>query len=80
MDQGKFKEKDSENLAMLLNFIAEKAKFQVDVKDTIKFYGLLVWAQTELSKKIKDNILEVLAVHEPEPEPKKPARRTKASK
>lgn len=81
MDKG-FKEKDLENLTKLLNFIAEKAEFKVNVKETISFYGLMAWAQQELMKKIKDNILEIKKVHEPveEPveQPKRAARKSKS--
>lgn len=64
LDASKFKEKDLENLTKLLNFIAEKGKFKLTVKDTITFYGLMAWAQQELRKKVQDNIFEYAKVHE----------------
>lgn len=80
MDAGRFKEKDSENLVRLLNFIASNAKFNLEIKEVIELYGLMAWAQQELKAKIDGHILEVKAVYEAEPEPKKPARRSRAKK
>jgi hypothetical protein len=78
-DKNKFKEADAEKMVELLNFIAKEAVFKdIDVQKTIKFYGLLSWAQGQLLSKIKDNILEVVAVHTPKPEPKKKAAKAKA--
>lgn len=62
-------DKDKEKIVELLNFIAVKAKFEMDVKECIKFYGLLNWAQQELIRKIDMSILEVKAIREPEPAP-----------
>jgi len=72
MLKSSFTDKDSANLVKLLNFVADKAKLNLEVKDVIEFYGLLVWAQNDLKKKIEQNVLEVLAVKEPAPatEPK----------
>ncbi len=67
MSPNSFKEKDSKNLVKFLNLIADKGKFELEVKEVIEFYGLLAWAQQELKKKIESNIVEVLAVHEPTP-------------
>lgn len=80
MIEHKFKEKDSENLVKLLNMLGEKAKFKLNVKETITLYGLLAWAQHDLKKKIDANILEVRAVREPEPveQPKRTARKAKS--
>lgn len=64
-----FKDKDKENLVRLLNFIADKAKFKIGVKEAIEFYGLLSWAQKELLQKIDANIAEVIKVHPPLPAP-----------
>lgn len=72
-----FTEKDLENLAKLLNLVAERAVFKdLSVKDVITTYGLFAWAQKDLIKKIEDHILEVKALREikpqePEPKPKK---------
>lgn len=76
MDKTSFKDKDAENLAKLLNIVAEKADFNLKVKEVIELYGLLAWAQQDLMKKIKEHVLEVRAVHEPE----KKTRTGKASK
>lgn len=73
--KNRFTETDSEKLVKFLNFIAVEAKFtDMDVKKTIELYGLLNWAQQVLGPKIKDNILEVVAVHEPKPEENKPKK------
>ncbi len=79
---GSFEEKDKERLVEFLNFVAKNAKFEMQVPDIIKFYGLLNWAQQALLKKVNDNILEVKAIHEPEPkpEPRKARGRKAASK
>lgn len=73
-----FTEKDKDNLIEFLNFISDKASFTLNTKETIKFYGLLAWAQKELVPKIDANILEVKAVKEmpaeSEAEPEKPKK------
>ena len=66
LDRNKFSEKDSENLVKLLNFVAQKGKFTLDVKEVIELYGLMAWAQQELKAKIEANILEVKSIKEPE--------------
>ena len=71
-----FKEKDSENLVKLLNFIAKKGKFELEIKEVIELYGLMAWAQQELKSKIDNNILEVKDVKEPV----KPSRKRRGSK
>ena len=58
-----FIEKDRDNLVEFLNFVSDKAKFELGTKEVIKFYGLLAWAQKDLMPKINANILEVKAVH-----------------
>jgi len=76
----KFSEADVEKAVEFLNFIAMEASFKdMDVKKTIKFYGLLSWAQGQLVNKLKANILEVVAVHSPAPaEPTKAKKAAKA--
>lgn len=69
--EGKFTDKDVERLTSFLNFVAKKGKFELDVKEVIDFYGLLAWAQKDLIKKMKDNILEVIDVVEPTKKSKK---------
>jgi hypothetical protein len=69
-----FEEKDKENLVEFLNFIAKKAKFEVDVQEVIKFHGLLSWAQQSLLKKINQNILGEVKLHENVLPPKEKAK------
>lgn len=80
MDQNKFSQKDSENLVKLLNFINDNAEFKLKVTGVVEFFGLLAWAQKELKPKLDANILEVLAVREPEPKEEKKPRAGRASK
>lgn len=75
--ENKFSEKDKANLVEFLNFVAEHAKFEMNVKEIIRFYGLLAWAQQELARKIEDNLLEVKAVHEPTKAAPRPKARKK---
>ena len=79
MNKYNFSEKDLENITKLLNFIAKNAEFTMNTAQVIEYFGLMAWAQKELVMKIKENILEVKAIHEPVPEPKKPARRSSKS-
>ena len=74
----KFSDKDSENLVRFLNFVADKAKFELKVKEVIEFYKLLAWAQTELKQKLEANIMGEYKLHEPEPKPAKPKAKAKA--
>lgn len=69
MEGLKFSEKDSEKVIEFLNFIATKASFNnLSVADTIKFYGLLVFCQKDLLKKIEANIFQVESItHKEEP-------------
>lgn len=80
MTQKSFKEKDSENIVKLLNFISDKARFNLDVKETITLYGLMAWAQQDLKPKIDAHVMEVKRVvenPEPKPEPKKRSSKKK---
>lgn len=78
--ENSFKERDKENLIDLLNFLGEKARFDLNTKEVIKFFGLLAWAQKELVPKVDQHILEVKRIVQapqpsPEPEPKKRGRK-----
>lgn len=64
--KNKFNKEDSLKAVKFLNFIAKKAKFNLDTQEVIDYYKLLSWAQTELVPKIDANILEVIAMHKPE--------------
>jgi len=74
---GNFQEKDVENLVEFLNLLATKSELNgMTFKDSIRFYGLLSWAQQSLLEKIKSNILEVVSTKElkPEEQPKTKSR------
>lgn len=72
-----FTSKDTEKLVELLNTVALQAKFKdLDVKEIIRIYGLLNWAQKDLLIKIESNIIEVKSIRKLEEE--KPAKKAKA--
>lgn len=68
-----FAEKDYEDSVKFLNFISQKAKFDIDVKDIAEFHRLLIVQQGSILPKIKSNILEVRALHEAPKENSPPA-------
>jgi len=75
-----FTEKDTANLVEFLNMVAQRAKFEdLKVKEVIRLYGLLSWAQKDLLNKIESNILEIKEVRQMVKEEEKPAVK-KASK
>jgi len=76
----KFEEADKEKLVEFLNFVTAHATFTLDVKEAIKLRDHLAWCQQSLLKKINDNIVGDMKVHENviKPEPKKKSK--KASK
>lgn len=51
-----WKSGDAEQLVKLLNFVAQKAKFEVSVGEIIEFYRLLNWAQMDLKPKIEKSV------------------------
>lgn len=62
----KFNEDDLKKVVEFLNTVAQKAEFKLKTEEIIKYYGLLSHMQKEIVPKIKENILEVVAVHESE--------------
>jgi len=64
----KFKDEDKTKLVEFLNFIAKNAKFDLDTKEIIRFYGLLTFMQKELLAKVDSNIMEIKRVIEAEKE------------
>ena len=66
----KFDDKDLQNSKDLLNFINTHGKFNISVKETIEFFRLLSWAQQVLTKKISENIVGDIKVHEAPVKPK----------
>lgn len=79
MSPGSFTEADQEKAIELLNFVAKNAVFkELETNQVIEYFKLLSWAQQELVPKLKANVLEVKAVREQKPEPKKTRRRIKS--
>lgn len=72
MKQKTFEEKDKENLVKLLNMMHSKIQ-NLDGKEALEYHKLLSWAQQILLKKINDNIMGEMKVHEiPEEKSEKP--------
>lgn len=66
-----FKDEDKEKVILFLNMVAEKAKFNdIDIKEIIRFYGLLSYMQSSLLSKIEANTLEIEGVRELKKDPK----------
>lgn len=61
-----FTEEDKKKVIEFLNFVASKAKFEVDTQEVIAYFKSLSYMQQELIPKISSNILEVKEVIEPE--------------
>lgn len=74
----RFKDSDKEKVTAFLNFVAKKAVFTMDTKETIEYYGLLSYCQQVLLKKIDSHIMGEIKVHEPVKETKPARRRSKA--
>ncbi len=64
---GKFTEEDVKNLTSFAQFIAEKAKFEVDWAESVQLAKYNVFIR-DLAKKINSHIMELTKVTE---EPKK---------
>jgi len=62
----KFNEEDKQNFISFLNMVAEKAKFELNTSEIIKYFKLLAHMQQHIVPKIEANILEIKKVHEPE--------------
>ena len=67
----KFNEDDVKKLVEFLNMIAQKAEFNMNTQEIIKYFGLLSHMQKEIVPKVRENVLEVVAVHEAESEESK---------
>lgn len=59
-----FKEDDKKKVVDFLNHIAKHAQLTHSVQQSIEFFKLLNYMQTELIPKINDNILEIKKVVE----------------
>ena len=66
MTGNKFTDDDKQKVIDFLNLIAKKAKFELDTKEVIEYYGLLSFMQKTLLTKIHENTLEVKRVIESE--------------
>lgn len=66
--ENKFTEDDKNKVIEFLNMVAEYAKFNLDTKEVIQYFGLLSYMQKTLLKKIDSNILEIKKVVEAEEE------------
>lgn len=62
--ENKFNQSDKEKLVDFLNMVANKAQFDMNTSDIIKYYHLLAYIQKELLPKVEENILEVTKVIE----------------
>jgi len=71
--ENKFTEEDKQKIIDFLNFISKNGRFDLDVPEVIKLYGMLNHMQTKILPKVEANILEVIAVREDKKAPKKAA-------
>jgi hypothetical protein len=69
--ENKFNDKDKEKIVEFLNFVAQKAKFEMNTQEVIKYFGLLSYMQKDLLPKVDSNILEIKRVIEPKVEKEK---------
>lgn len=76
----RFSEKDKEMLIEFLNLVAQKAKFEMDTNEIIKYFKALSYMQQTLVPKVDRHILEVVRVVEQEPEEKPKKKRTSKKK
>ena len=60
----KFNDDDVKKLVEFLNMVAQKAEFKMNTQEIIKYFGLLSHMQKEIVPKVRENVLEVVAVHE----------------
>jgi hypothetical protein len=68
MDKNKFSEEDHKKFVDFLNMVAEKAKFEFNTDDSLKYVRLLSHMQQQILPKMKANILEIKRVVETQPE------------
>jgi hypothetical protein len=68
---GTWTEEDKKQVIEFVNFVAKNAKFDgMTVATNIELFKMLNWIQTGLIKKIDSCVLDVVAIHEPEPKAK----------
>ena len=66
--ENNFTEEDVKKLVEFLNVVASKAEFNMKTQEIIQYFGLLSHMQKEIVPKMRDNVLEIVAVHEAESE------------
>ena len=64
MTNGSFTDDDKQVVIDFLNMVAQKAKFELDTSEVIKYFKLLSRMQQNILPKIDANILEIKKVHE----------------
>lgn len=57
-----FSDSDKEKVIEFLNMIANKAEFNMNTSEVIKYFQLLSYMQNELLPKISDNVFEIVSV------------------
>ena len=62
MLEGKFTDKDKEQVVKFLNIVASKAEFKFNTQDAIDYFKCLSFMQQVLLPKIDSNILEVIKI------------------
>jgi len=75
--ESNFTEEDKKRLLEFFNIIAEKAQFNLNTQEVIKYFGLLSFVQNELIPKIDSNILEITNVVDEKPVEKKSKAKAK---
>lgn len=71
-----FTEEDVKNLQNFLQFVADKAKFKLDMAEAIQLAKFRVFGG-ELLKKVNDHIFELKKITEPEKEQPKSKKASK---
>ena len=66
--ENNYTEEDVKKLVEFLNVVASKAEFNMKTQEIIQYFGLLSHMQKEIVPKMRDNVLEIVAVHEAESE------------
>ena len=64
--ENRITEEDIKRVIEFLNLVSNKAQFSMNTQEIIKYFGLLSHMQKEIIPKLRDNVLEVVAVHEAE--------------
>lgn len=62
MQLSPFNEQDLVKLTKFLNFLTAKVKMDLTIPESIEFFHLLRWVQSDLHKKMKDSVAEITSV------------------